>query len=322
MKNLILFASLFSACSAFAGEILTPQEIHSPGLGLNAPVVSRLEQTVLKMNNASSDSYCTAFPVTADGYLLTALHCLRDCLVSQDLAEQASNSALGLNDLLVVKKSSLVNKTCPGLSIPQIGASVVRVVATGPAIAQYDAHFTSEYSGLFAELKTKSWHLQANDFALLKVETTKPLSCLRFGARPAPHQEIWAVGYPQAKDGSNTQLGPKLGASRGRTYADVEESRTYREQPDQISKDWVRTRSGQKSAIFASASNNFGQSGGPVVDARGRVVGIVSGFAVPPGKDHVEMHELMAGSLGHVLRSLDSRIANEVATKNVFCAAY
>lgn len=304
-----------------AVEPQPPQEIHAPGLGFSAETVERLEKTVHKMNMDPSEpmSYCTAFPVSPDGYVLTALHCVRSCLVEHGAVEEASNEYLGIKDLVVVKNPGQTGVTCENFTIPGLGVQRnVKVLATGSSLLLYDSGFLADSFGLFRQLADRGRDRKANDYALLKIETSKSLDCLRLSPkRPVGGQEVWSVGFPVS---SVKGAPPVLSASRGQRFSHVEDSVTYQSQPTDADRAWIRRQFGAPGLIFASAMNNFGQSGGPIVDAHGDVVGITSGFSVPVGKNLNNIHELTGPNTASVLVGLPRELARDLLRKNAACS--
>jgi len=319
LAGLLLLIAL-ATHPVLAAEPQPPQEIRAAGLGLSAATVERLEKTVHKMNMDPSEamSYCTAFPVSPDGYVLTALHCVRACLAEQGALEEAVNEYLGIRDLFVVKNPANTAVTCASFTIPGLGAQGnVKVLATGPALLLYSSGFLADSSGLFRQLKDREWDRKANDFALLKVETTSPIACLRLNPqRPVGGQEVWSVGYPVSpvKDAP-----PVLSASRGQRFARVEDSVTYQSRTTDNDRAWVRQQFGSARLIFSNAMNNFGQSGGPIVDSRGEVIGITSGFSVPAGQEFSNIHELTGTNTANVLVGLPRELARDLMAKNATC---
>jgi len=314
----VLF-SMVMASSAMAADLM-PQSIRSSGLGLTPEVVSRIEQTVLKMqmDENVTNAFCSVFPVTPDGYMLTALHCVRGCLAELGKVDQASNAYLGLTDLTVVHRPESVNSVCPKFSIGALGIKGnVKVVATGSALTLYDSSFLMSSSGLFEELRSRGWEQKANDFALLKIETETSLRCLRLNpTRVSNGMDLYSVGYPVSnkKDGE-----PLLSASRGQMFAGVEQSETFKSQTNEDARQMVRMQYGAKNLIFSNAWNTYGQSGGPIIARDGSVIGITSGFATPTGGNPKNVHELVGSTIANVLKSLPKETARMIYQKNSGC---
>lgn len=298
-----------------------PKEIRSGEVGLGRSTVDRLSRSVIKLKDSAKDSYCTAFAVTPDGYFLTALHCLRSCLLANQAAQEANNLYLGLRDLVVVPQNKSLNVVCDNLSIdaPEVSGPVT-IVATGPSLAIYDSRFTSDFGGLYQELKGRGWHRPSNDFALLKAQTTRKLRCLPLRpSSPSASEKIWAVGFPFVEG-----LESVLSASPGLAYANPRESVFFKSQDSEIGRNWVNEQYATRAVLFSSASNTFGQSGGPVIDRAGRIVGIVTGFAstrVPntEGGGKREVHELVASPTAWFLRGFDAGLSRELIEKNADC---
>ncbi len=320
MKNLIALFLFVSAAHAGANEIYTPQAIRTSGLGFNDATVARLEKNVhrLKMDPDVPTSYCTAFPVTPDGYLLKALHCVRACLVELGKVDEAGNDYLGLKDLAVIHNPDKTDAVCEKFQVPALGVTGnIKVVATGSALTLYSRELLHDNSGLMQQLRDRGWDRKSNDFALLKIESQAPISCLRMNTqRLMGGQEVWSVGYPMKAKPTDE---PELSASRGRLFSRPEDSQTYQGQPTQEDREWVRAQFGAANLIFSSAANTFGQSGGPIVDASGAVIGITSGFASPPKGKGNAVHELVGTNIVNVLRSLPRELSATLLKGNDSC---
>jgi hypothetical protein len=262
------------------------------------------------MQDAVDGSYCTAFAITPDGKMMTALHCLRNCLVTRGLAEQASNIALGLNDLMVVQNQTPVNLICTNLSIPTLGVAQVQVLATGSALSIFDAKFLNQFSGLYAELKANGWASKSNDYAVIQVAANT--SCLRLSAQAAAAGDsLTAIGYPLPAQNNAT---PVLTKTPGRVYGSADESAYYRAQKTQDERTLVKAVYGEPGVIYSSAATQLGQSGGPVLGRDNKVVGIVSGFTTTGNT-----RELTASSMAKVLANIPQGLARQIQATNARC---
>jgi hypothetical protein len=236
--------------------------------------------------------------------------------LAQALGEQGALPQLGLEDLFVAKRPADTRAHCPEIKIKAIGVDGVDVLATGPALALYDSNFFSTFSDLRSELSSRGWDRKANDFAILKVATPAKLSCLRIHEQTAKEDPLFAVGFPVEGKGD---LPAVISASAGHEYSAVEESQFFQQQKTAASQAWVRALFASPGVIFSNASNDWGQSGGPVVGLDGSLLGVVSGFT-SSSVNGAEMHELVAVSVAAVLSSLPSSIAEAIQEKNLACA--
>lgn len=297
------------AIVAFACSSLAQQALPA---GLSPAVSAKLTQTALVLDEP--DSYCTVSPMTPDGYMLTALHCVRTCLTEANAADSSSNPFIGLPDLFVSTHSRTGGISCPTLAIPALGVKGVTVVATGTALAQFDSHFMFDFPALYAELKAHGFSTRANDFAILKIAAPHALTCLPLATAPvAMGTSIWAVGFPLPDD---EKVKPTLQASPGRVYSSAQESRMYAAAPDDRERQFLNAVYSDAGVVYSSATTQPGQSGGPVITADGTVVAVISGYT---NFGNPEVHELVATSVDAVLRGLPPALAADLAKKSASC---
>jgi hypothetical protein len=300
---------LTCASSSFA-------QVAIPASGLSVAIQAKVVATTLVLDEP--DSYCTASPVTPDGYMITALHCVRTCLTANSAGETGNNLYVGLQDLFVSTRSQATNVLCKDLSFPALGVRGVTVVATGPAISQFDATFLSAFGSLYLELKAHGFASRSNDYAILKINTPRALTCLPLSAVTVPAETaIWALGYPVPADPSKQK--PILSASAGRIYSSALESRAYAAATALIDKSYIQSVYSEEGVLYSSASTQFGQSGGPVISADGTLVGVVSGFTTVTLKDNSEVHELVASTSSSILKSLPPALAATLIQKSAGC---
>lgn len=313
MKSaLAFFATLLTASIAIAQAQTLPVPLAASGL--SATLQAKVQQTTFILDQA--DSYCSVSPITKDGYLLTALHCVRSCLEQNGLSEAGSNAYLGLHEIFVSTRSKNTNVVCSGLSIPALGIKGVTVVETGSALSTFDATFMSAFPNLFNELHAQGFDLRAQDYAILKIQTARDLVCWPLATQaPAAAQPVWALGYPLPDD---EKTKPVLSSSGGTIYASALESLAYRSATTSQQQAFVVSQYSNSGIVFSNAQNQPGQSGGPVITADGSVVGVVSGYAETPVASG-SVHELVAPNTAFILKSLSPALAQTLVQKSAAC---
>ncbi len=239
----------------------------------------------LLLVDLKSGSYCTAFPVSSDGYLMTAAHCLKRCL------KEATDHGTADSEL-----------PCSGYALPGLKTSWIKIVAKGLAMTG-----------------TKKVETRFGDYAILKVEAAEPLSCLALSADPVSAGDtLKVVGYPLPKKAGER---PVLGSNIGTLYGDASESHYYRtRKTTRERKEILDLYDSKDGVLYSSAHHSAGQSGGPVLDKSGRVVGVVSGFTVTRA-GRIVVHEMVAGSTAKILASLPASLSNELVKKSRDCGA-
>lgn len=286
--NPFLIASL---TLTIAVSLSAEAQMSLPKAGLRADVQKKLEATTLVLNAPAS--WCTVSPITPDGYLLTALHCVRDCLIKAGAAEEGAVPNFGLQDLFLVKNPTRVNVVCADQSVPALGAKSVTVVATGRALSSFSAEFFGSFSGLHQELQERGLSSRGNDFALLKIDTKKPLPCLSLQLSPmVAGSKIFGIGFPKPQQQTQSLT---LQASPGLRYASASQSQFYQASP-QSERAYVESLYNDTAVIYSNAVSQFGQSGGPVVNEAGELVGVISGYSIVPRKNRGEIHELVGAA--------------------------
>ena len=305
MKSIVTFtAMILMGATALATPSLDPATL------------AKAQRATLVLDDVAGQSYCTVFPITPDGYALTALHCVRDCLVENAKAETGSNSFVGLNDLLVVGTPGAVNATCD-LQVASLKIKNVTVVATGPGLSIFDENFLLTYTGLFDELRAQGLESRANDFALIKLPVTQPVACLPIHAQgSSPGQNIAALGYPLPADPK--QPAP-FSQAPGSVYNSSKDSRYYAGQASAAQRTLVERVYSSDGVIYSNANTTFGYSGGPIVALDGSAIGVVSGFTTTELTNTTELHELVGTSMARVLAKLPANISSALIQKSVAC---
>ncbi len=297
---------LMGLCLAMAAASSTVQ---------GATLTDLERKAVVKIED--SQTYCSAFAVTPDGYFLTALHCLRSCLQAQNLADVGANLGLGLQDLVVIHNADNLKATCADFKIKALVVPSLHLVAGGPALSLWTPEFLSSYPQQYQELVSRGWSLKTNDFLLVKVSLNQPQPCLRFSRQEvAPGGSLMSLGFPQP---SQPGVQPVLTVIHGARYSHLADSHGAKAWVTQEDSNWFQASFAVPGLIYADIENSSGQSGGPLLNPQGQVIGLISGLVPSADPQGHQFHELVGVSMHHVLSQLPREIESELELKNQSC---
>lgn|GEM_PF-1371584 len=253
---------------------------------------------------------CSAAVVSDDGYLLTDLHCVLHCLEDKGwLKDGRATREKGEGyEIVRIREDFRAPKdmSCENLVWDEAGvrADNPRVVLLGKA----KANFSEEKADILSESAVQAVRENMKDFALLKFELPHPVACLpAAAASPAAGQAVWGIGFPSFTmryDGYDSS-GYKKHISPGIVRKSIREDPYLRGLIlDPARWSVIDCIYADPDLLLSDIDLMEGNSGGPLVDASGRLAGLTWGSVAHDGKK-----ELHATALGLRIEALRREIA-------------
>ncbi len=223
---------------------------------------------------------CSAFAVSSDGYIVTALHCVLDACFNQSKTE----NILPFTDISV---SFPVGR--PGTaSIPGDGRCLSPfvtlasqeqqfasddppvLVSYGGSYNDFDDHefLNSNFTSSIAKQISENFH----DWVVLKYNVSKPLNCVKIAhIKPKVNDRVWSLAYH-----SRSYFDNQLSISYGNISDSVKDNEFFKEL------NFTNREYDLAQTAYLSSGNTFlssldvvpGNSGSMVIDQDGEVVGL------------------------------------------------
>lgn len=244
--------------------------------------VGRKQYLNVQPTPLSLSTSCTYFKTSRFGHVVTALHCIRDCLRSRDLLEEKNFGGYLYN----VVKDRQPRIECGGYEVTLLGAGMVLFGhRPGPSLKNETASET--------ELR----ELQ-KDYAVLRRKGDYSYhGCLHSRKTPiAAGEKVWSLGFPQATQRQNGRgiepsLSRSMHVSAGTAYNSITNVPLPRES-SWSAEHLAKYRNNLSiwtlhygSLVISDADSDHGSSGGPVLDEDGLAVGLnVAALSKPDGK--------------------------------------
>lgn len=274
----------FCACVALAAPSRAAQGFFAPGdlprkpAGLDAAFAA-----VIRLERANLSDTCSAVAVSADGYLLTNIHCVEGCLEQAGWLEDGGAAVAageGYRVLSVARQPPEEGLACPGYmwSTPSLYTGGARLVWLGRGKETFDEGKVDAMSGDAVSGLAEN----QDDAALLKFDVPSAVPCLRAAlAAPGAGEPVWAIGYPlwtTRHDGHDSD-----GAGKYVSYGLVRGS--LRDDPYlpsliETPSAWARLESiyGKPQLLLSDLDIMPGNSGGAMIDADGRLAALSYGI--------------------------------------------
>jgi hypothetical protein len=233
--------------------------------------------TVLIEKTSSGDSRCSGVVVSREGHILTARHCLQQCLIQTEVFTP-KRSKHGV-DFFELNRTKLGTAVCD--AVIDGTSTRIRVVATSPGLivpADYKSFETLEPE-TYQALRERGFTSQG-DFAIVQPETQlSGKSCAQLSAVPAKRGDhVATLGFPSETfrpDGANSD-GESLFVSSGVVVPGIGENSCLQSSDLSAYKMATLERSfNEDSAILSTVDGVEGSSGSPLINARSEVVGVL-----------------------------------------------
>lgn len=236
-----------------------------------------------EMNGAGD--HCSAVSVSRDGYVLTNLHCLKNCLedAGKGLVEITSEH----HSIQKVRKQNPKGLVCANLAWEdRDGDAHVngRVVWLGRG----SQTFSDEAVESIPDAAFRDVVAHHEDFAVLKFDLQRPAACVPSSASPPrAGGTVWNIGYPNFTmryDGYDSS-GYKKHVSFGPVTASVRED-SYLSALIKTEAQWRRLEAayGQPHVLLSGVDSMHGSSGSMIVDEEGELVAIHYSATSPSAK--------------------------------------
>lgn len=261
---------LLSAVSAAAGGFI-PVSDSDPFPLLN--------KSVFSFRNNDSGGGCTGTKLTEDGDVLTAFHCLKECLFKQNWFDTHEDTANLSGEAVRVFRQTRAHApvTCK-LLVPFMEVQVI----DAPKCIAYVLKENGDL-GRVSESAPGDCDKSQDvlTFRMQQPEFLKDLTCAPLSSGPAPHvnDRVFSVGYPSATFfGKEDSDGKNMYRSRGRVMR-------------QQSCEWTSPNGGRLRSSFpfevglhvlqVSVSAVPRSSGSPLFNRYGEIIGVASGIYSP-----------------------------------------
>lgn len=272
----------------------------------------------------SSGDHCSAAAVSRDGYVLTNLHCLKNCLADAGMPLAEINE-----EHYTIQKSRKRNPTgviCGNLTWDDGSGDAAtngRIVWLGRG----SQTFSDEHAAAIPEAAFREVAAHHEDFAVLKFERTRPASCVPLAsAPPRAGDTVWNIGFPNFTmryDGFDS-TGFKKHVSFGPIATGIRND-AYLTRLIKTDDQWRRLESayGQPHILLSAVDSMRGSSGSMIVDAEGELLAIHYS-ATSPSAERMKA-DLGANGLSilvsHIRKDLRDGLGEEAARRIFHCPA-
>ena len=192
MKILPALLTLLLPAAAHA-RFYTYENLPSKPLNFDRAYAAALR---LEVVNGGGD-HCSATSVSSDGYILTNLHCVTDCLKENGFADKGLEEITGDNyTLLKTKIQAPKGLTCANLAWDDAAGNPHmngRIVWLGGGANTFVDEFVNKLpADVFNDILAHQ-----DDFAVMKFDLKEPVACVPVAAAaPQAGETAWNIGYP------------------------------------------------------------------------------------------------------------------------------
>lgn len=222
--------------------------------------------------------HCSAVVVSGDGYVLTNLHCVKQCLEEAGFLEKSAEQFSGANySILHIRDQRPADLVCPSLywqdrdGNPHLNGRIEWLGRGNNTFLDPEVETISE--PVFKKILENN-----DDFALLKFDLPEPAACVPLArGAAAPGDRVWNIGYPgftMRYDGFDS-TGYKKHISLGTVTGDVR-SDSYLSGVIRTEEQWRREEAayGAPAVLLSTTDSMHGSSGSMTINAAGELVAL------------------------------------------------
>ena len=228
---------------------------------------------------------CSSTVVSADGYIVTNLHCVIDCIANSDENPQDIFTHVkpvgGFYQYRIMKRRSFQNFKCRNYFIfdkPELANTELELVWTGKGFG----YFADERIEQIPENDYRALIESNSDVAILKANGLKsPVSCVPASKHAVlPNEDIVTIGYPDTTmrpDEFNSD-GIQSYWSFGKVRRTIEED-PFLKAILTLPSQWFRMRAifDRPEVILSDVDAYHGSSGSLVINQNGEWIGTLNG---------------------------------------------
>lgn len=266
----LLLALLLSFSSSIALAAL--YDVGKVPAHLKPSGFERGRAAALEIPAANDDQGCSATIVSNQGHVLTALHCLPQCIRLTE-GKTVSSFRYTVPDHQAVKAGKATCRVPFAQEGRNLGSHSVTVVAVGagyvyavkPKNLAKELDKKPERRAAFSQLIEAGVGIPG-DFAILSVPGLAGRSCVRTSGRTASvNESVWNIGYPDTRNRAAFSPGSVTYAPIGKVPSQVISG--------QQGASLVTRRTG---ALISTIEAHAGSSGSGMLSSQGELLGVVN----------------------------------------------
>jgi V8-like Glu-specific endopeptidase len=274
----------------------------SPSASNPKAAYDRAVQASIRLFDSGSE--CSGSVISPDGYVITALHCVQQCISDQKLGAELEFPTFEGRIFSAIAKP-LANNRCEGAQITVEDGSqnsktyqAIRLVALGRGFTEFnDLKVMSASSAEVKKIAESDL-----DYVVLKIEDLNRdrLGCIPTAKKAdAVGSRVWSIGFPGANSGRAGGLssdGRSELVSYGRRLQDVSQNEFFRASnltPEHRARLMAMYLS--PGLLVSNMDIYSGESGSMVLNSQGQLQGVTTSVALP-GEGNTNADKYIQGS--------------------------